>query len=57
MKAPDTKIAVTLFNLREYCKSYEDLDETLGKVKDIGYEQDGVTGLIRLGSLLVTSWE
>ena len=45
MKIPDTKIAVTLFNLREYCKSYEDLDATLGKVKDIGYEAVQVSGV------------
>lgn len=38
MKAPNTKIAVTLFNLREHCKTYEDLDATLEKVKDMGYQ-------------------
>lgn len=45
MKAPDTKIAVTLYNLREYCKTKEDLDKTLGRVKSIGYEAVQVSGL------------
>lgn len=45
MNVPETKIAVTLFNLREYCKTYEDLDSTLGKVKDIGYEAVQVSGV------------
>jgi len=38
MKIPDSKLAVTLFNLRDYCQTAEDLDVTLGKVKEIGYE-------------------
>ncbi len=45
MKIPDTKIAVTLFNLRDYCKTYEDLDTTLQRVKDIGYEAIQISGI------------
>ncbi|MGL1890091.1 MAG: sugar phosphate isomerase/epimerase [Spirochaetaceae bacterium] len=45
MKAPNSKIAVTLFNLRDYCKTEKDLDETLGKVKDIGYQAVQVSGI------------
>ena len=29
MKAPDSQIAVTLYNLRVYCKTESDLDKTL----------------------------
>ena len=45
IKAPDTKIAVTLYNLRDYCKTAEDLDATLGKVRDIGYEAIQISGI------------
>ena len=45
MKVPETKIAVTLFNLRDYCKTYEDLDKTLGRVKSIGYEAIQISGI------------
>ncbi|RLD11757.1 MAG: sugar phosphate isomerase/epimerase [Chlamydiae bacterium] len=38
MKAPDTKIAVTLFNLRDYCQTAEDLDKTFARLKKIGYQ-------------------
>ena len=38
MKAPDTKIAVTLFNLRDYCQTADDLDKTFGRLKEIGYQ-------------------
>ena len=31
MKAPDSQIAVTLYNLRDYCKTESDLDKTLDK--------------------------
>ncbi|MDC7241449.1 MAG: sugar phosphate isomerase/epimerase [Spirochaetales bacterium] len=37
MTIPDTKIAVTLFNLREHCRSEDDLDSTLKRLKDMGY--------------------
>lgn len=37
MNAPDSKIAVTLFNLRDYCKNESDLDCTLAKVRAMGY--------------------
>ena len=45
MKAPDTKIGVTLYNLRDYCKTEKDLDDTLGKVKEIGYEAVQISGV------------
>lgn len=45
MKIPDTKIAVTLFNLRDYCQTAEDLDQTLAKVKKIGYQAVQVSGI------------
>ncbi len=45
MKEPDTKIGVTLYNLRDYCKTAEDLDSTLGKVKEIGYQAVQVSGV------------
>ena len=38
MKVPDTKIAVTLFNLRDHCQTAEDLDKTFGKLRNIGYQ-------------------
>lgn len=38
MKAPDSQLAVTLFNLREFCKTESELDRTLDKVCAIGYE-------------------
>lgn len=48
MNLPDTKIAVTLFNLREYCKTKADLEESLSKVKDIGYQVVQVSALPNL---------
>lgn len=45
MKAPETKIAVTLFNLRAHCKTVEDLDRTLQRVKDIGYRAVQISGI------------
>ena len=44
MKAPDSQIAVTLYNLRDYCKTESDLDKTLDKVCDIGYRAVQVSG-------------
>ena len=44
MKIPNTKIAVTLYNLSKYCQTVEDLDTSLEKVKDIGYEAVQVSG-------------
>lgn len=38
MQIPDSKIAVTLFNLREYCKTESDLAATLEKVVNMGYK-------------------
>ena len=38
MKIPDSQIAITLFNLRDYCQTAEDFDKTLGKLKDIGFK-------------------
>jgi sugar phosphate isomerase/epimerase len=45
MDAPDTKIGVTLFNLRDYCNTAEELDATLAKVKKIGYEAVQISGV------------
>ncbi len=45
MKIPKTKIAVTLYNLRDYCKNKEDLDNSLAKVKQMGYEAVQVSGI------------
>ncbi|MCK5852393.1 sugar phosphate isomerase/epimerase [bacterium] len=45
MKIPDTKIAVTLFNLRDYCQTAKELDTTLGKIKDIGYQAVQISGI------------
>jgi len=44
MNAPDSKIAVTLYNLRDYCKTPEDLDKTLEKVAAMGYKCIQVSG-------------
>ncbi len=45
MKKPDSKIAVTLFNLRDFCKTPDDLDRTLEKVCQIGYQVVQVSGV------------
>lgn len=45
MVIPDTKIAVTLFNLREHCKTLSDLSATLARVKEIGYEAVQISGV------------
>lgn len=45
MNKPDSKIAVTLFNLREHCKTPEDLDRTLEKLCRIGYRVVQVSGV------------
>ena len=44
MLLPDTQIAVTLFNLREYCQTDSDLDQTLDKLCEIGYQAVQVSG-------------
>lgn len=38
MNIPDSQIAVTLYNLREFCKTESDLDSTLDKLCEIGYQ-------------------
>ena len=45
MKIPETKIAVTLYNLREHCKTADDLDSTLKRLKEIGYESLQISGV------------
>lgn len=45
MKAPDSQIAVTLYNLREHCKTESDLDRTLDQVCAIGYQAVQVSGV------------
>ena len=41
----DLQFGVTLFNLRDHCKTESDLDTTLGRVRDIGYQNIQVSGL------------
>ena len=38
MNLPDSQIAVTLYNLRDFCKTESDLDATLDKLCEIGYK-------------------
>ena len=45
MNAPDTKIGVTLYNLRDYCKTEDDLARTLARVRDIGYQVVQISGI------------
>ena len=45
MKIPDTKIALTLYSLREYCKTESELDKTLERVRAIGYQAVQVSGV------------
>jgi sugar phosphate isomerase/epimerase len=45
MNIPDTKIGLTLYNVRDYCKTENDLDETLKKLTQIGYEAIQVSGV------------
>jgi len=45
MKIPNTKIAVTLFNLSKHCQTAKDFDASLEKVKNIGYEAVQVSGI------------
>lgn len=45
MNIPETKIAVTLFNMREHCKTAEDLDNTLRRLKEMGYEALQISGV------------
>lgn len=45
MQIPDSKIAVTLYNLREYCKTESDLASTLEKVAGMGYKCVQVSGV------------
>ena len=39
------KIALTLYGLREHCKTLQDLDSTLRRVKEIGYSAIQVSGI------------
>ena len=45
MNIPQTKIAVMLYNVREYSKTYNDFDDTLARLSDIGYEAIQVAGV------------
>lgn len=45
MREPNTKIGVTLYNVREACKSPEGLDQSLGKISEIGYRAVQVSGV------------
>lgn len=45
MQIPDSKIAVTLFNLREYCKTESELAQTLEKIAAMGYQCVQVSGV------------
>ncbi len=45
MNIPDSKIAVTLFNLRDYCQNESDLDRTLARVREMGYEAVQVSAI------------
>lgn len=45
MKAPDTQIGVTLYNLRDYCKTEDDLARTLERVRKIGYQVVQISGI------------
>ena len=38
MNIPESKIAVTLFNLRDYCQNEDDFAATLERVREMGYE-------------------
>ncbi|MBR7106864.1 MAG: sugar phosphate isomerase/epimerase [Lentisphaeria bacterium] len=42
---PDSKIAITLYNLREYCKTEEDYAATLDKVSAMGYKSVQISGV------------
>ncbi len=45
MKAPDTKIGVTLYNLRDHCKNEADLASTLERVRGFGYQAVQISGI------------
>jgi sugar phosphate isomerase/epimerase len=45
MKIPESKIALILYTLRDFCSTYEDLDETFKKIKTIGYQAVQVSGV------------
>jgi len=45
MKVPDTKVALTLYSLRDYCRTEEDLDRTLERIRGIGYQAVQVSGV------------
>lgn len=38
MNIPESQLAVTLYNLRDYCQTESDLDSTLDKLCEIGYK-------------------
>ena len=42
---PDSQIAVTLYNLREYCKTEDDYAATLDKVAAMGYKSVQISGV------------
>ena len=44
MNLPDTQIAVTLYNLRNYCQTESDLDQTFDKICAMGYRAIQVSG-------------
>lgn len=45
MNIDNTKIGVTLYNVRDFCKTPDELDSTLKKISDIGYKAIQVSGV------------
>jgi sugar phosphate isomerase/epimerase len=45
LNEPNTKIAATLYSLREYCQTEKDLDNTLKRIRGFGYEAVQISGV------------
>lgn len=45
MDLPNTKIVAQLYNLRDYCTTESDFDETMAKIRNIGYEAVQMSGV------------
>ena len=45
MKRSEIEIGINLYSVRDYCKTAEDLDKTLGRLATIGYKAVQVSGI------------
>lgn len=56
MKRSEIEIGINLYSVRDYCKTAEDLDKTLGRLATIGYKAVQVSGIGPIDTTTVKQW-